>query len=105
MAHDYNYLLQQTRRTFLGNSSRGVGTMALASLLHSTVSAQEKVEVPRWNGVVEQLHFPAKAKRVIYLFQSGAPSQMDLFDYKPNIQISIADCIMDKTMVTFPGLE
>ena len=54
MAHDYNYLLQQTRRTFLGNSTRGVGTMALASLLHSTVSAQEKVEVPRWNGVVEQ---------------------------------------------------
>ena len=85
MAHDYNYLLQQTRRTFLGNSSRGVGTMALASLLHSTVSAQEKVEVPRWNGVVEKLHFPAKAKRVIFLCMAGGASHLETYDYKPKL--------------------
>ena len=85
MAHDYNYLLQQTRRTFLGNSSRGVGTMALASLLHSTASAQEKVEVPRWNGVVEKLHFPAKAKRVIFLCMAGGASHLETYDYKPKL--------------------
>ena len=85
MAHDYNYLLQQTRRTFLGNSTRGVGTMALASLLHSTVSAQEKVEVPRWNGVVEKLHFPAKAKRVIFLCMAGGASHLETYDYKPKL--------------------
>ena len=85
MAHDYNYLLQQTRRTFLGNSSRGVGTMALASLLHSTVSAQEKVEVPRWNGVVEKLHFPAKAKRVIFLCMAGGASHLETYDHKPKL--------------------
>jgi len=85
VAHDYNYLLQQTRRTFLGNSSRGVGTMALASLLHSTASAQEKVEVPRWNGVVEKLHFPAKAKRVIFLCMAGGASHLETYDYKPKL--------------------
>ena len=85
MAHDYNYLLQQTRRTFLGNSARGVGTMALASLLHSTVNAQEKVEVPRWNGVVEKLHLPAKAKRVIFLCMAGGASHLETYDHKPKL--------------------
>jgi hypothetical protein len=81
----YNYLLQQTRRTFLGNSARGVGTMALASLLHSTVNAQEQVQVPRWNGVVEKLHFPAKAKRVIFLCMAGGASHLETYDHKPKL--------------------
>jgi len=81
----YNYLLQQTRRTFLGNSARGVGTMALASLLQSTVNAQEQVQVPRWNGVVEKLHFPAKAKRVIFLCMAGGASHLETYDYKPKL--------------------
>ncbi|HIN95539.1 MAG TPA: DUF1501 domain-containing protein, partial [Planctomycetes bacterium] len=59
--------------------------MALASLLHSTVSAQEKVEVPRWNGVVEQLHFPAKAKRVIFLCMAGGASHLETYDHKPKL--------------------
>ena len=85
MTDQYNYLLQQTRRTFLGNSARGVGTMALASLLHSTVDAQEQVQVPRWNGVVEKLHFPAKAKRVIFLCMAGGASHLETYDYKPKL--------------------
>ena len=85
MTDQYNYLLQQTRRTFLGNSARGVGTMALASLLHSTVNAQEQVQVPRWNGVVEKLHFPAKAKRVIFLCMAGGASHLETYDYKPKL--------------------
>ncbi len=66
-----------TRRSFFKVSSGGIGTMALASLL----SADSKV-----TGALPGLpHFAPKAKRVIYLFQHGAPSQLDLFDYKPKL--------------------
>jgi len=61
------------RRLFLRSAGLGIGTAALASLL-SPRSAQ---------GGVPGFHHPPKAKRVIYLFQSGAPSQIDLFDPKP----------------------
>ena len=59
-----------TRRAFLG---RTVGAAALASLF-AEAHADEPAALP---------HFKPTAKRVIYLFQSGAPSQLDLFDYKP----------------------
>ncbi len=63
-----------TRRAFFGRAGTGVGTAALATLLNEGLLAKE--DVP---------HFRARARRVIYLFQSGAPSQMDLFDWKPNL--------------------
>lgn len=69
-------LALQTRRTFLGRSAGGLGLAALASLLNQEASATE----------ASASHFPARAKRVIYLFQSGAPSQLDLFDFKPKLQ-------------------
>jgi len=70
--------LQLNRRHFFGKSAQGVGVAALASLLHEDLLAGGKSElVP---------DFPAKAKRMIYLFQSGAPSQQDLFDHKPKLQ-------------------
>jgi hypothetical protein len=61
-----------TRRHFFSRASTGIGVPALASLLNgqSTLGT----------------HHPAKAKRVIYLFMSGGPSQMELFDYKPSIE-------------------
>src|ERR1041384_146768 len=62
------------RRQFLRS---GLGSIALAWL------AQEDVRAQRWRGLP---HFTPKARRVIYLFQSGAPSQMDLFDYKPGLR-------------------
>ena len=68
-----------TRRHFFSKTARGLGTMALAGLLPEILRA---TPTPKAAGET----FPdlvAKAKRVIYLFQSGAPSQMDLFDYKP----------------------
>jgi len=65
-----------TRRHFFGLSSAGIGTAALASLLGEDLQAQT-------GGLPGFPHFAPKAKRVIYLFQSGGPSQMDLFDYKP----------------------
>ncbi|WP_437207190.1 DUF1501 domain-containing protein [Planctomicrobium sp. SH664] len=55
----------------------GLGGVALAEML-----ARDAQAAPE-RGVLQNLHLPAKAKRVIYLFMSGAPSQMDLFDYKP----------------------
>src|SRR5438067_7125636 len=66
-----------TRRHFFSRSATGVGIAALASLLSEDALA---------DGALTGLpHFPPKAKRVIYLFQHGAPSQLDLFDYKPNL--------------------
>ena len=70
--------MQINRRYFFGRTACGIGTAALASLLNDDSAAA----IPKSaNGVFP--NFPAKAKRVIYLFQSGAPSQLDLFDHKP----------------------
>ena len=64
-----------SRRRFLNEFGMGLGGMALASLLEREAGAEP--------GVLEKTHHAAKAKRVIYLFQSGGPSQMDLFDHRP----------------------
>jgi hypothetical protein len=68
---------QLHRRTFLERSATGMGAVALASLLGRESAAGLEVPLPQ---------AVAKAKRVIWMFQSGAPSQMDLFDYKPRLQ-------------------
>ena len=75
-----NPLLSTNRRHFLRNSSAGVGAMALASLLGTKSDAQQLSAKPIQASLP---HFAPKAKRVIYLFQSGGPAQLDLFDYKP----------------------
>src|SRR4051812_20147521 len=86
--------LQLNRRHFFSRTSLGLGSMALASLLGEGGRAGEAGEAdvsrpnvqaidPAYRGVLAAPHFAPKAKRVIYLFQSGGPSQMDLFDYKP----------------------
>jgi len=70
------------RRQFFGRSGvGGVGAAALATLLNPELFAADS-EVAPGKG---QTDFPAKAKRVIYLFQSGGPAQLDLFDYKPHL--------------------
>ncbi len=70
----------QTRRAFIERSTLGLGTLALGSLLHAGEKPRNEI-----GGLEEFPHFAPKAKRVIYLFQSGGPSQMDLFDYKPHL--------------------
>ncbi len=71
------------RRTFLKRSS-GLGLAALFSIMGGdALAAQQKRPFKRVGGMPGLPHFAAKAKRVIYLHQSGAPSQMDLFDPKP----------------------
>ena len=69
------------RRFFLQSSSAGLGSAALAALLNPVSSRAMASEQEGPN----QPHYAPKAKRIIYLFQSGAPSQMDLFDPKPNL--------------------
>ena len=73
-----------TRRAFLRGTT-GLGGLALASLLDPSLIAASPgpATVP---GALKVLHHPARAKRVIYLFQSGAPSHLDLFDPKPLLQ-------------------
>ncbi|MCC6342697.1 MAG: DUF1501 domain-containing protein [Bryobacterales bacterium] len=71
-----------TRRHFFSKSSRSIGVAALASLLARDSDASTNSPT---GGLPGLPHFPPKAKRVIYLFQHGAPSQLDLFDYKPNL--------------------
>jgi uncharacterized protein (DUF1501 family) len=68
-----------TRRRFLNQFGMGLGGVALGSLLgpQSATAAT--------GGTLGEFHHPPKAKRVIFLFQSGGPSQMDLLDYKPEL--------------------
>jgi hypothetical protein len=73
-----------TRRHFFGRAGAGIGLAALASLLNEDRAAMAS-EKPVYTGLPGLPHFTPNAKRIIYLFQSGAPSQMDLFDYKPKL--------------------
>ena len=69
------------RRQFLNRFAGGLGGAALAEMLASSAAAAPSAAVDR--GILGATHFAPKAKRIIYLFMSGAPSQLDLFDYKP----------------------
>src|SRR5580765_5243899 len=75
-----------TRRHFFGRMATGVGTAALASVLNPRLFAGEAGESQLALGSLKALHFPPKTKRVIYLFMSGGPSHIDLFDYKPKLR-------------------
>ncbi|HWE01537.1 MAG TPA: DUF1501 domain-containing protein [Tepidisphaeraceae bacterium] len=74
-----------SRRAFLRKSTTGVGALALASLLNPDLLGAQITGAPAMPGALKHLDFPAKAKRVIYLFMSGAPSHLDLFDPKPRL--------------------
>src|SRR4028119_875764 len=73
--------LNINRRHFLSNLSIGLGSVALGSLLIPDLFNRPKEDVAEFLSGIP--HFAPKAKRVIYLFQNGAPSQLELFDYKP----------------------
>ncbi len=70
----------QTRRRFCGmGGGVSLGAAALATLLHNDSCRSDTVTAAPLNG----MHFPARAKNVIYIFQAGGPAQMELYDYKP----------------------
>jgi hypothetical protein len=87
--HEYLKLkYQQNRRDFLRGSALGLGGIALGSLLGCNSKPSQKIIsqiLEEQNVPLGSPHFLPKAKRVIYLFQSGGPSQMELFDYKPKL--------------------
>src|SRR6516164_1892241 len=82
--HEFDAL--QTRRQFFGRLATGIGGAALASLLNERLFAAETDPTLKTFGTLPSLHFAPKAKRVIYLFMSGGPSHIDLFDYKPKLR-------------------
>ncbi len=78
MSLNREYDLLLTRRQLFGRTAAGIGTAALASLLNpKLLSASPPSTAP---------HFVPRAKRLVYLFMSGGPSQIDLFDYKPKLR-------------------
>ena len=78
--------LSQTRRTFLGRTVRGIGSVALASLLNpSSLTAKVKLGQQKWKGILQPTHFAPRAKRVIHLCMAGGPSHLETLDYKPKL--------------------
>jgi hypothetical protein len=82
---------QLTRRHFFRRSTLGLGTAALASLLNprlfgDTASAAAADAHLKTHGILPSFHFAPKAKRVIFLFMSGGPSHIDLYDHKPKLR-------------------
>src|SRR5687767_5531493 len=86
-----------TRRALFGRTAVGIGTAALAQLLHEDLGgtaarantlgdAGPSAATTALRGLAGLPHFAPKAKRVIYLFQNGAPTHVDLYDYKPKLK-------------------
>ena len=76
--------LEITRRNFFGRTATGIGAAALSQLLGGDLAAKQ-TDASALGGLPGLPHFAPKAKRVIYLFMSGGPSQMETFDYKPSL--------------------
>ena len=90
MEEHIKYLLtQESRRDFLKKTAMGLGSLALSGLMNpmkTFAGSQPELSLSEnGKGILGSGHFPAKAKRVIYLFQSGGPSQIETFDYKPSL--------------------
>ncbi len=87
--HTYDPRMLENRRQFFSRMANGIGTAALASITNPnlfaapTASASASAAAASDPAVLEALHHHPTAKRVIYLFMSGAPSQLETFDYKP----------------------
>ena len=78
---NYDTLMQSTRRHFLGTSALGLGAMAMRGIVGEGMAAAQPTGT----------HFPAKAKRIIYLFQAGGPSQLETYDNKQLLEIPTAN--------------
>src|SRR5271168_1187657 len=90
---------RMTRRHFFGSTGLGLGTAALSTLLAENARSEpapaggSTAPTTLTGGLPGLPHFPAKARRAIYLHMNGGPSQMDMFDYKPNM-----DAMYDKDL-------
>ena len=89
---DFTSLNQKLdRRNFLTKTSLGLGSLALSGLLYSDLFGKKKMNAPKTETQIQEEllatlpHFAPKAKRIIYLFMSGGPSQFETWDYKPKL--------------------
>jgi hypothetical protein len=83
------HALQETRRYFFGRAAAGLGAAALGSVVSPHLFGQEQAPAASEEaalGVLKALHHAPKAKRVIWMFMADAPSQLDMFDYKPGLK-------------------
>jgi hypothetical protein len=80
MSIELERMIKETRRRFLLRTGAGLGSIALSSLLSPRRASAGRGPLPGFP------NFPAKVKRVVFLLQSGGPSQLELFDYKPKLQ-------------------
>lgn len=87
-----------SRRDFLGKSTLGLGAAAMGMLSGSNIFANESILQPNNGGPLSLPHFAPKAKRVIYLFQSGGPSHIELFDPKPTLNRLVGQEIPDSIL-------
>ncbi|HPE77900.1 MAG TPA: DUF1501 domain-containing protein, partial [Draconibacterium sp.] len=92
-----NKIEDQTRRHFIRNCSLGLGGLVLSSLLPSCKPFTSGIENSIFSSenplAPKAPHFPGKVKNVIYIHMAGAPSQLELFDYKPElIKLSGQEC-------------
>jgi hypothetical protein len=86
--HDYQ--LRLTRRALFGNAGRGIGALALASLVNPSLlsaspTAPGASKPDKWPGVISPPHYRQRIKRVIYLCMAGGPSHLETLDYKPRL--------------------
>ena len=83
-----HHIHQTTRRHFFADAGLSIGSMGLASLMSGTslLGKDTPAREPTNPLAPQAPHFPARAKRVIYLFMAGGPSQLELFDFKPKLQ-------------------
>src|SRR4029434_385677 len=82
------FALSINRRSFLTRSAYGLGGMALANLLgrESKAALAAPGADSTWRGIIKERHFPMRAKRIIHLCMAGGPSQLETFDYKPELE-------------------
>jgi hypothetical protein len=88
-----------TRRNMLQSASAGFGAMALSAMCQEASAAQVNPLAPKLP------HFPAKAKRVIFLFMRGGPSQMETFEYKPRLNADHGKPVKDKSKIKYFGSQ
>lgn len=86
MTPQFSLPTEIARRSFLRDSSLSLGSLALTSLLGQQAFSQNtSPPVPQWSGVVNPLHYPPRAKRVIWLYMAGGMTHIDTFDNKPKL--------------------
>src|SRR5213592_4224669 len=84
--HDFDHLRRLlTRRAFLNRAGGGLGALAFAGLVDPAFGGDDTKKGDRWPGVIQKLHVPAKAKRVIWLYMAGGMSHLETWDPKPKL--------------------